>query len=113
MSHYFKSSPDSYNEHKLIEKDISDLLARLSLHFKFTSVKHNLTAGSFKPSTFPSPLFLSPQPVYLGPALPALCGHSRVKESWLKLYLLFLSLLTFSTFPRKTTRIIGIDPFGF
>ena len=87
MSHYFKSGSDLYNEHKLIEKDISDLLARLSSYFKFTSVKHNLTAGSFQPTTFwifhPSHYILDLS------ILPALCGHSRVKENWDKFCLFF------------------------
>ena len=109
MSHYFKSSSDFYNEHTLVEKDISDLLARFSLYFKFTSVKHNLTTGSFQPTTFwifhPSHCILDLS------VLPALCGHSRVKENWHILSL--LSILTFSTLPIKMTSVRGIDPFGF
>lgn len=70
MSHYFRSILDSYNEHKLIDKDTSDLLARFPLHFKYPSVKSKQTNRSFKTSTSLSLPFLSSQPLYLGPALP-------------------------------------------
>ena len=110
MSHYFRSSLDSYNEHKLIDKDTSDLLTRLPLHFKFPSVKHKLTNWDFKTSISLS-FFLSTHPLYLGSALCVQHRHSRVEDRWLK-WSSPLSLLTFSTLTRKM-EWRSANQFGF
>lgn len=102
MSHHFRSSLDSYNEHKPIDKDTSDLLARLPLHFKFPSVKHKLTNRSFKTSTSLSLLFFQPSTVSRTCPPMYYVGTPGWRTDGSNAYLPILSLLTFSTLIRKT-----------